>query len=354
MELILEETIDRKPSRKKKVDHDNLPWIEKYRPNSLNDIISHTSVISTFKKFIKMKTFNHMLLYGPPGTGKTSTIIACAKELYGEYYPFMTMELNASDERGIEVVRTRIKDFVISDNVFFGKNPEERKNIFKMVILDETDALTQDAQAILRKVVEEYISNARFCLICNDIRKITDALKSRCTVFRFPPLNKEQMVKRTIDIAKKEDLTYSKKGIELTIQKSHGDMRKVLNTLQAVNLTYQEITATSVINCLSLPKKTELEGLLTSAIEDSFSEAYAKIKESQDKMGLSLGDIIDEVTDIIVDNILEKNKIKCLKKINLKEKASFINQLRFIQYNLTTLSSEKIQLGTFIGIFKLK
>lgn len=354
MELVLEETIDRKPIRKKKENTDNLPWIEKYRPSSLNDIISHTSVISTFKKFIKMKTFNHMLLYGPPGTGKTSTIIACAKELYGKYYPFMTMELNASDERGIEVVRTRIKNFVISDNVFFGSNPEERKNIFKMVILDETDALTQDAQAILRKVVEEYVANARFCLICNDIRKITDALKSRCTVFRFPPLNKKQMFKRTIDIAKREELNYSKKGIELTIEKSHGDMRKVLNTLQAVNLTYQEITSTSVISCLSLPKKTDLEAILISALNDSFVDAYSKIKEAQDKMGLSLGDIIDEVADIIVNDILENNKLKCLKKITIKQKASLINQLRFIQYNLTTLSSEKIQLGTFIGIFKMK
>lgn len=354
MDTTLIESIERKSKEISKDDIATLPWIEKYRPSSLNDIISHTSVISTFKKFIKIKTFNHMLLYGPPGTGKTSTIIASAKELYGKYYPFMTMELNASDERGIEVVRTRIKQFVVSDNVFFGEAPEERKGVFKMVILDETDALTQDAQAILRKVVEEYTSNARFCLICNDIRKITDALKSRCTVFRFPPLQKSQMISRTMDIAKKESLDYTKEGIELIIEKSQGDMRKVLNTMQAVNLTYKYIDKDAVQTCLGLPKENDIINLLECAINKPFDDSFFIVKELQENMGLSLVDIIDEICDLVTNNIMHKNNVKCLTKLSTKDKASILNQMRYVQYNLTTLSSEKIQLGSFIGILKIK
>ena len=195
---------------KKIIDkNDVIPWIEKYRPSKLSNIVSQNNIINILKIYLKNKTIPHLLFYGPPGTGKTSVILSYAKELYKDKYPYMVMELNASDERGIEVVRNRIKQFVMSDNVFYDIKNKKSK-IFKLVILDETDAMTDDAQAILRHIVERYTDNARFCLICNYIKKINPALLSRCTSFRFSPIGSEEMKKKLIKIIKKEEIPYKK------------------------------------------------------------------------------------------------------------------------------------------------
>jgi len=202
-----------------------LPFIEKYRPASLDEMISHTEIISTFKLFIKDGNMPHVLLYGPPGTGKTSAILACATEMYGTNKNFMVMELNAaSDDRGIDVVRTKIKQFVSSDNAFYRMSiGDKAQDAFKLVILDEIDAMTDDAQAILRQVIEKYTSNARFCLICNYIKKINKALQSRCIVFRFSPLNKDQMRQRLNYVIEKENINITEDGIKAILTKSDRD-----------------------------------------------------------------------------------------------------------------------------------
>lgn len=157
-----------------------MPFVEKYRPENLDRIISHVEIVKTIRKFIESKKLPHLLFHGPPGTGKTSCMIAIAKELYGSQYRNMTLELNASDDRGIGVVRDQIKSFCSTQQLM--------SKGMKLVILDESDSMTGPAQFALRRIVEKYSKTTRFCFICNFVSKIIPALQSRCTRFRFGPL----------------------------------------------------------------------------------------------------------------------------------------------------------------------
>ncbi|KPP57531.1 hypothetical protein Z043_124734, partial [Scleropages formosus] len=171
--------------------------VEKYRPQTLDDLISHQDILSTIQKFISEDRLPHLLFYGPPGTGKTSTILACARQLYKDKeFNSMVLELNASDDRGIDVVRGPILSFASTRTIF--------KKGFKLVILDEADAMTQDAQNALRRVIEKFTENTRFCLICNYLSKIIPALQSRCTRFRFGPLSQDQIIPRLEHVIQQE------------------------------------------------------------------------------------------------------------------------------------------------------
>lgn len=331
---------------------DTLPWIEKYRPSTLDEILSHTEIISTLKTFIKNRCLPHLLFYGPPGSGKTSTITATAKELYGKYFPYMVMELNASDDRGIEVVRNKIKQFVMSKNVFFGESVEDRQNIFKLVILDETDAMTTDAQAILRKIVEKYTDNTRFCLICNYIQNINEALRSRCTRFRFSPINKEQMKLKILEISEKEQLKISDTGITTIIKRANGDMRKVLNILQSVSMTYTNINERTINTCLGYPRKQHMDIIINNLLTKNFSEAYTNIVELKREHGLSLSDIINELHEILVTHILNDSTKNNELKLELNNIIDILDKLRTIEYNHSVNTVENIQLSGLIGIFK--
>jgi len=330
-----------------------LPWIEKYRPKTFDDIVSHNITIKTLKKLITTKNLPHILFYGPPGTGKTSTIMVCAKELYGEYYDFMVMELNASDDRGIEVVRNKIKQFVISQNVFFGKNTQERKNIFKLVILDETDAMTDDAQAILRKVIEKYTNNTRFCLICNYIKNINPALQSRCTKFRFAPLNYNNIKPYMLNIIKQEDINVTECGINTIIKRANGDMRKILNNLQSISIAYDIVDENIVNICLGYPSKEQMNFIITCLINDNFKNCYDKIIRIKKKFGLSISDIVYEIHDVFINFIINNYSNEIIKNISIDHIKNILNKLRIIEYNQSVNITENIQLAAIIGIFKL-
>lgn len=338
-----------------------LPWIEKYRPTTLDGIISHEDIISTLKTFIKSNCLPHLLFYGPPGSGKTSTIAACAKELYGKYYPFMVMELNASDDRGIEVVRTKIKKFVTSKSVFFDDNEtnQDPDNIFKLVILDETDAMTDDAQAILRKVVEEFTGYTRFCLICNYIQKIIPALQSRCTKFRFSSLQSDKIRTSIIKIARLEKLKITKSGIKTIISRSNGDMRKVLNILQSVGMSYNTINEKNVNKSIGYPQRSDMEQIISSLATNNFKESYDTINKLKYDKGLSLNDIIQEIHNETVEYILrdqfydiELSK-ELLKRYDTNQLAFILDKMRDIEYNQSVNTSDDIQLSALIGIFQL-
>lgn len=333
---------------------DLLPWIEKYRPTILDEIISHNEIISALRTFIKNKCLPHLLFYGPPGTGKTSTIMACAKQLYGKYCPFMVMELNASDDRGIEVVRNKIKQFVMSKNVYFGDSTEEREDIFKLVILDETDAMTGDAQAILRKIVEKYTNNTRFCLICNYIQNINPALQSRCTRFRFSPIGDNNIRNKIHQIEELEKIKITELGIETIIKRSSGDMRKVLNILQSTSLSYTILNEKNINMCLGYPRKQQINKIMDYLINSNFKTAYNGIKDIRLQNGLSLSDIISEIHDILIDFIVNNIiHFKCIEKLDINKIANILDKLRVIEFNHSVNTSENIQFSGLISVFKM-
>src|SRR3989338_1260013 len=200
-------------------------WAEKYRPAKLSDVINQKHAIERIKAFVKDKNIPHMLFAGPAGTGKTSTALTIAKELYGDSWRQNVLELNASDERGIDVVRGKVKDFA--------RMRPLGSVSWKIVILDEADALTQEAQQALRRTMENYTNVTRFILLCNYSSKIIDPIQSRCAVFRFRVLVDMDIKKYIERIAEGEKLKLDDNAMNALIYLSEGDLRKVSNLLQA-------------------------------------------------------------------------------------------------------------------------
>uniref|UniRef100_A0A8C6LXC2 Replication factor C (activator 1) 5 n=1 Tax=Nothobranchius furzeri TaxID=105023 RepID=A0A8C6LXC2_NOTFU len=266
----------------------NLPWVEKYRPQTLDDLISHKDILSTLQRFISEDKLPHLLFYGPPGTGKTSTILACARQLYKDKeFNSMVLELNASDDRGIDVVRGPILSFASTRTIF--------KKGFKLVILDEADAMTQDAQNALRRVIEKFTENTRFCLICNYLSKIIPALQSRCTRFRFGPLSPDQMVPRLEHVIQQENVEVTPDGMKAIVTLSSGDMRRSLNILQSTSMAYGKVTEDTVYTCTGQPLRSDIANILDWCLNKDFNTAYNQILQLKTLKGLALHDILTEV-----------------------------------------------------------
>jgi replication factor C subunit 3/5 len=348
---------DEKDELQLKFQQETLPWIEKYRPEVLDQIISHDEIINTLQVFIKNKCVPHLLFYGPPGSGKTSTIMAAAKQLYGKFFNHMVMELNASDDRGIDVVRNRIKRFVISKNVYFRDKDNDmgfNDNIFKLVILDETDAMTSDAQAILRKIVEEYTHNTRFCLVCNYIQNISPALQSRCTRFRFSPISVDNIKKKINEITGKENINITKQAIDVIALRSRGDMRKVLNILQSVSMTCKIISEKNVNICVGYPRKGEMEIIIRNLIGVEYKECYLEIVRIKNDNGLALTDIITEIHDILIEYVIEgESDYEDVRGLEDSRIIGILNKLRDIEFNNSVNACENVQIGGLVGIFKV-
>ncbi|GFR19873.1 replication factor C subunit 5 [Trichonephila clavata] len=313
----------------------NLPWVEKYRPEKLDDLIAHEDIIRTINKFIKEDRLPHLLFYGPPGTGKTSTILACAKQIYSPAeFSSMVLELNASDDRGIGVVREQILSFASTRTIF--------KSGFKLIILDEADAMTNDAQNALRRVIEKFTENTRFCLICNYLSKITPAIQSRCTRFRFGPLSNKQILPRLEHVIEKENLNVTEDGKKALMDLAQGDMRKVINVLQCAALAFDEVTEENVYACVGHPLKSDIKKIVNWLLNDDFVAAYKNINELKILKGLALQDILTQV-HLYVHRI----ELPADVKIHLLEKMSNIED------HLASGTSEKIQLSALIAAFQV-
>jgi len=274
-----------------------------------------------------------LLLYGPPGTGKTSAILACARKITGGK-PNMVLELNASDDRGIDVVREQIKNFASSRQLF--------SSGLKLVILDEADAMTQSAQFALRRVIEKYTQTTRFCLICNYINKVIPALQSRCTRFRFGPLEGAQIECRLKEIAALESVKLEPSGLQAIIKLSSGDMRKCLNVLQAAQMAYPLVNEEAVYLCTGNPLPRDIESILDNLLNQNFEAAFAFIQMMQTNKGVSLADVITYLHELLF-------RLKLPPKIL----SYLLDKLSDIEYRLAGGASDRLQLGALVGAFQI-
>jgi replication factor C subunit 3/5 len=324
-----------------------LPWTEKYRPSIIEDIRSHDNIMMTLNKFIETDSLPHLLFYGPSGTGKTTTIKCCAKKIYGAYDSYMTMLMNASNDRGIGTVRTIIKNFVSSDsNTFL---PQEFKKSYKMIILDEIDSMTSDAQRMLRQTIEKNTTTTRFCLLCNDIDKINIALRSRCMTFRFAPIERDCIYLQLLYISESENMNITKGALHTISEISDGDMRCAINILQRANISY-----TNKI------KRDEVY-LITSHISDKIVKQIYRILCGLVKKPDELNTTINRLIKIAINNNITLTTLVdrigiCVfgdNTINAQRKLVLIDNLANIEIQDTIISNIHHSIITIASLFLL-
>ncbi|XP_028852160.1 replication factor C subunit 5 isoform X2 [Denticeps clupeoides] len=245
----------------------------------------------------------------------------------------MVLELNASDDRGIDVVRGPILSFASTRTIF--------KKGFKLVILDEADAMTQDAQNALRRVIEKFTENTRFCLICNYLSKIIPALQSRCTRFRFGPLSQTQMIPRLEHVIRQENIDITPDGMKAIVTLSTGDMRRSLNILQSTSMAYGKVTEETVYTCTGHPLRSDIANILDWALNKDFTTAYNQILQLKTLKGLALHDILTEVHLLI-------HRVDFPPSIRI----GLLIKLADIEYRLASGTNEKIQLSSMVAAFQ--
>jgi replication factor C subunit 2/4 len=312
------------------MDYDKFnSWVEKYRPKTLNDITAQEDVIEPLKKTLITKNLPHLMFFGPSGCGKTSTILALAKELFGEenYYD-RVIELNASDERGINVVRDKIKKYAKKSINYKDDIPP-----WKIIILDEADNMTPDSQCALRRIMEEYSKLTRFCIICNYHNKIIDPIDSRCMLFRFKPIQEEEIIKKLKDICAQEKFDCPESFLIQIVRNCRGDLRKAINFLQKCYNTFGNVLNQEILNEISGVIPKDKFDQLCDAIINKNSSVIDEIISELNNNGFSLVNQILHFHNYIKANPNFSSKVKSLLSIKLTE----------IDYNLIKGGDELIE-----------
>ncbi|QKG92143.1 replication factor C small subunit [Halorubrum salinarum] len=308
-------------------------WIEKYRPQSLDDIHGQAEIVERLQSYIAQDDVPHLLFSGPAGIGKTTAATAIAREIYGEdNWRGNFLELNASDQRGIDVVRDRIKGFARSS---FGGD-------FRIVFLDEADSLTDDAQSALRRTMEQFSDNTRFILSCNYSSKIIDPIQSRCAVFRFSPLSDEAVGGMVREIAAAEDIEVTDAGVDALVYAADGDMRRAINSLQAAATTGDVVDEEAVYAITATARPEEIESMVTDALSGDFARARSTLDTLLTETGMAGGDVIDQLHRSVWEfDLSEREAVRLMERIGEAD------------YRIAEGANEQVQLESLLAALSL-
>ncbi len=307
-------------------------WTEKYRPRTLDEVVDHEGIVERLKHMLEEpRTMPHLLFAGPPGNGKTTVALCIARHLFGERWEENTLELNASDERGIGVVRGRIKTF--SRMGALGAEIP-----FRLVILDECDELTADAQTALRRIMETYSGTCRFILICNYSSKIIEPIQSRCAIFRFSDLKKEDVAKCLRKIAKNEGVELTRDGINAIWEYCGGDLRRAINILQGSAAVSKIVTEREVAQVVGKARPSSIKNMLELAFQGDFTAARDILYRLLWREGIAGSDILRQISRQVYDFDLTE-----------EEKAEIAELIGEYDFRLAEGASEDIQLCSFLA-----
>lgn len=311
-------------------------WTEKYRPKTFSEVKGQTEIVQRVQAFVEQKNMPHLLFAGPAGIGKTTLSLVIARALYGDEWRGNFLELNASDERGIDVVRVKVKDFARTRAI--GDVP------FKIIYLDECDALTKEAQQALRRTMENYTQTCRFILSCNYSSKIIDPIQSRCTVFRFKPLSEKEIETIIDHIAKAEGLHLDAKAKEAVFITSGGDVRRVENLLQSSAAMGKKVTEDTIYSIASYAKPKEISGLLEQCRKGDFPAAKKQLLTVMLEYGLSGLDVAKQLQAAIwqVEHVTDRQKLEMVKSCGDAE------------FRMVEGADEYIQLQALLAAFTLQ
>lgn len=317
--------------------NDTLMWVEKYRPRKLSEIIGLKHIVESLQVFLKNpKTMPHLLLAGIPGTGKTTVALCIARELFGDNWKTFTLELNASDERGINTVRERVKGFSRYSRASFGNIP------FALIILDESDQMTRPAQTALRRIMETSSRTSRFILICNYSNKIIEPIQSRCAIFRFSKLDEAAMIEHIKTIAEKENLHLSENVAKKIIEYSDGDLRYAINSLQtAAAYGAGEISEQTVLQVVGEANPKQIQLILNRALNGDFLESRKMMYDLISQYGFSGSEIVKQ---------LQRELMK-VSYLSDSQKAELANIIGEYDFRLTQGANSDIQLSALLAQF---
>jgi len=318
-------------------NEETLMWVEKYRPKCLDEVVGLKDIVESLKAFMKKpKTMPHLMLAGIPGTGKTTIALAIAHELYGANWKNFTMELNASDERGIDTVRDRIKDFSRYSRSGFGEIP------FALIILDECDQMTGPAQTALRRIMEIGSRTSRFILICNQSSKIIEPIQSRCAIFRFSRVDRQAMKDQLQCIAKKENITLLPEATEKIADYAEGDLRHAINALQTAS-AYKEgiVDEKTVLLVIGEASPMLVQKMIRKALYGDFIEARKTMYDIMGNFGFSGSEIIRQV----------QREIFKMSDLTPEQKADLSGLIGEYDYRLTQGANSDIQLSALLAQF---
>lgn len=317
-------------------NNDDLPWIEKYRPKTLKEVIGHDIKIDVLKNMLAKKNIPHLLFYGPPGTGKTSTIIALAKDMYGNNYKNFVKELNASDDRGIDTVRNTIIDFC--------KRSTNRDNDIKIIILDEVDSMTFEAQNALRGVMEQYSKTTRFCLTCNNINFIISGLRSRCVEMKFHINHNDNSAEKILEIFKKESLNIDIETIKYIINIKN-DYRSVINDIQIIACFNKNIKINDINQYLGIPNNNDIQEIFNICNNNNIINATKNITKIFKKNSWTINYLINVLFDIYInDTYKDIDKIR----VDIEK---FINITADVKHKINAGYDAEIYLAKLLTIF---